>query len=70
MRQNHDALFLIKVFNTKTDYCSVMDSTFNVSNVSRLGPSAGHVTAANNIHRSVHVFNKHTVLLEDTFSFL
>jgi hypothetical protein len=36
---------------------------FNVSNVSRC------VTAANNICKSVDVFNKHDISIEDTFYF-
>jgi hypothetical protein len=44
-------------------------STFNVRNVSRLGPSTRCVTAANSICISPDVFNKHNISLEDTFSF-
>jgi hypothetical protein len=72
-RQNLDAVHLISVFENKTDCCSHMDtaglgvltkqirvfSTLNVSNVSRLSPSTRRVTAANNICRSLNVFNKH-----------
>jgi hypothetical protein len=69
------------IFKNKIDYF-IMDavglrvpakqirdfSTFSVSNVSRISPSAGCVTAANVICRSVDVFNKHNIFLEDTFS--
>jgi hypothetical protein len=42
-------------------------STVNVSNVSRLSPSARYITAANSICKSLDVFNNHVVSLEDTF---
>jgi hypothetical protein len=45
-------------------------STFNVSNVSRLNPSTRCVTAANNICKSLDVFNKHNISLEGAFSFV
>jgi hypothetical protein len=44
-------------------------STFDVGNVSRLSPSTRCVTVADNICKSVDVFNKHDITLEDTFSF-
>jgi hypothetical protein len=44
-------------------------STFRASNVSRLGPSTRYVTAANSFCRSLDVFRKHTISIEDTFSF-
>jgi hypothetical protein len=43
---------------------------FNVSNVSRLSPSTRCVKAANNICKSLDVFNKHNISLDDTFSFV
>jgi hypothetical protein len=44
-------------------------STFKASNVSRLTPSTRCVTAANKICRSLDVFSKHAISIEDTFSF-
>jgi hypothetical protein len=83
-RQILDDLFVIKVFKNKIDCCTTMDtvglrvatkqirdfSTFNVSNVSILSPSTRCVTAANNISKSLDVFSKHNISLEDALSFL
>jgi hypothetical protein len=44
-------------------------SICNVNNVSRLRTSARSVAAANNISKSVDVFNKHNISLEYTFPF-
>jgi hypothetical protein len=80
-RQNLEALILIKVFKNKID-CSITDtvhlrvpakqirnfSTFNVSNVSDLSPLTRCATVAN-ICKSLDIFNKHNVSLDDTFSF-
>jgi hypothetical protein len=63
--------------------CSIMDtlalrvptkqigdfSTFDISNVSRLGAPARTVIAANNICKFLDVFNKYNISLEDTFCF-
>jgi hypothetical protein len=83
-RQNLDALFLINLYRNKVDCCSIVDTvglrvptkqtrnvaTFKVSNVSSLSPSTWCVAAANNICRSVDVFNRHNISLEDTFPLL
>jgi hypothetical protein len=45
-------------------------STLNVSNIVRLSPSSGCVTAANTICKSLDVVNKYTIALEDTFSLI
>jgi hypothetical protein len=80
--QNLFALFLINVFKNKINSYSVVHavglrvltkqirdfSAFNFSNFSRLGPSARCVIAAN-ICRSLDVFSKHNISLEDTFLF-
>jgi hypothetical protein len=44
--------------------------TYNVSDVSRFILSARCVTAANNICRSLNVYNKHNISLDDTFPLL
>jgi hypothetical protein len=41
---------------------------FNISNVSRLIPLIRCVTAAKNICKSLEVFNKYNISIEDTFS--
>jgi hypothetical protein len=75
-------LYLANVFKNKIDCCSVMDtaglrvptkqirgfSTSNVSNVSRLSPSAGCVVAANSIWKSLDVYKKNNISTEDKFS--
>jgi hypothetical protein len=82
-RQNLDTLFLINVFKNKVDCCSIMDnvglrvptkqirgfSTFNLNNVWRLSSSSKCVTAANSFCKSLDVFNKHNMSLEDIFVF-
>jgi hypothetical protein len=83
-RGNLDALYLINVFKNKTHCCSIMYnvglrvptkqiryfSTFDIGNVSRFSLSTGCVTAANNICRSLDVFNTHNISIEGTFSFV
>jgi hypothetical protein len=44
-------------------------STLNITDVSRLSPSTRCVTTTNNICKSLDVFNKHTISLEDTLFF-
>jgi hypothetical protein len=44
-------------------------STFNFSNVSRLSLSTKSLTAANDICKSLDVFEKRNISFEDTFSF-
>jgi hypothetical protein len=81
-RHHHlDALFLINVFENKTECCSITESAslrvptkqigdfsnFNVRNASRPSASTRRVTAAN-ICKSLDVFNKRNISLEDTFS--
>jgi hypothetical protein len=77
------ALFLVKFFENKICCYSITGtvdlrvptkqirghSIFNVSNVSKLSPSRRRVTAENNIRKSLDVFNKLNIFLEDTVSF-
>jgi hypothetical protein len=81
--QNLDALFLVKAFKNKIG-CSLMVtvgfrvptkqirdfSIFNDNNASKLSPSTNCVTSADRVCRSLDVFIKHTISLEDTFSFV
>jgi hypothetical protein len=73
-RQDLDALFLTNVFKNRINYCSNMDtvalrvptkqtrdySTFNVSNASRLSPSARCVTAASLRTFSIDILSPQT----------
>jgi hypothetical protein len=79
---NIDASFPINILKNKILCCPMMDTAglrvppkqirdffaCNVSNISRLSPSTGCVRASN-ICKSLDVFNKHDISLEDTFSF-
>jgi hypothetical protein len=82
MGKHLEALFIFNIFKSKTDCCSIMDtvglrvptkhirdfSTLNVSNVTRVSPSARSFMAANNIYKSLEIFNKHNISFEDTIS--
>jgi hypothetical protein len=83
-QQQFDASFLINVFKNKINCCCVMDivvlrvptkkirdfSTYKYSNISWLSLSAKCVTAARIIWRSLDIFNKHIVFLQDAFFFV
>jgi hypothetical protein len=70
---NLDYLFLINILNKKKWTVILLVPTrlaaFSVSNVARLSPSTRSVTAANNICKSLDVFNKHNISLYDAFPF-